>query len=152
MRLPKVSIRITFYWCRFAAPKIGGFLVLVKYCRVALIVKVLPDRVCSRECSHSQKCTWFSSSAGRFCTVWSDGDKNINRGKFCTPVSVQNQPDWKFLLTFTLIAAKFKRQIFCSEREIVHSDVKFPYSNVNVDKELFFKRHNLQSLLFSKFM
>lgn len=152
MHLPKTPIRITFYWYRFAAHKIGGFLVLVNYCRVALIVKIMPDWVCNHGCSHSQKCTGFLSSPGRFCTVWSDGDKNFNREKFCTPVSVQNQPDWKFLLTFTLVAAKLKRQFFCSGREMVYSDVKVPYSNVNVDKQLFFKRHNLQSLLVSKFI
>ena len=92
------------------------------------------------------------SSPGRFCTVWGDGDKNFNREKFSTPVAVQNQPDWKFLVAFALIAVKFKRQIFCSEREMVYSDVKVPYSNVNVDKQLFFKRFNLQSLLVSKFV
>lgn len=125
---------------------------MVKYCRVALIVKIMPDRVCSHGCSHSQKCTRFSSSPGRFCPVWSDGDKNFNREKFCTPVSVHNQPDWKFLVTFALIAAKFKRQFFCSEREMVYSDVKVPYWNVNVDKQLLFKWFNLQSLLVSKFI
>ena len=47
-------------------------------------------------------------------------------------VSVQNQPDWKFLLTFILIAAKFKRQIFCSEWKVVYCDVKVPYCDVKV--------------------
>ena len=152
MRLPKTSIRITFYYYGFAAPKIGGFLVFVKYCCVALIMKIMSCRVCSHECSHSQKCTRFSSSRGRFCTVWRDGDKNFNREKLCTTVSVQNQPEWKFLLTFTLIATKFKRQIVCSKWKMVYSDVKVPYSNVNVDNQLFTKRHNLQSLLVSKFL
>jgi len=95
-RLPKTSIRITFYWYRFAA-------VLVKYCRVALIMKIMPDRVCSHGCSHSQKCTRFVSTPGGFCTVRSEGDKNFNREKFCTTVSFQNQPDWKFVLTLKLV-------------------------------------------------
>jgi hypothetical protein len=35
---------------------------------------------------------------------------------------------------------------------MVYSDVKVPYWNVNVDKQLLFKWFNLQSLLVSKFI
>jgi hypothetical protein len=156
IRLPRTAVENCILFVEICCAEYWEFLVLVKYCHVALTVNIMPGMVYSHVCSHSQNCTRLTSSPGRFCTLWSDSDKNINREKFCMPVSVQNQSAWKFCHTCTHIAAKFKRQkllcqtencvfwfkgsIFeCNCRETVLFSLPFTYK-ISLKSELFEKR------------